>query len=112
MSPLETCVYAPKSVASPPVRALNPLPVPDAPWDTISVDFIVELPESKGKDAIMVVVDSVTKCGHFMDTVTTLSAAGTAGLYVQHIWKHHGLPKKAVSDRGPQFMVEFMKELY
>ena len=66
----------------PPVRELNPLPVPDAPCDMISVDFIVELPESKGKDAIMVVVNLVTKCGHFMDTVTTLSAAGTAKLYV------------------------------
>ena len=34
---------------------------------------------------VMVVVDSVTKCGHFVDTVTTLSAAGTARLYIQHI---------------------------
>ena len=66
----------------PPVGELNPLPVPDAPWDTISVDYIVELPESEGKDAIMVVVDSVTKCGHFVDMVTTLSAAGTAKLYI------------------------------
>ena len=96
----------------PPVGELNPLPVPDAPWDMISVDFIVELLESEGKDAIMVVVDLVTKCGHFVDTVTTLSAAGTAKLYVQHIWKHHGLPGKAVSDRGPQFVAEFMRELY
>jgi hypothetical protein len=95
-----------------PARELNPLPVPDAPWDTISVDFIVELPESEGKDAIMVVVDSVTKCAHFVDMVTTLSAAGTARLYVQHIWKHYGLPGKALSDRGPQFIAEFMKELY
>ena len=47
-----------------------------------------------------------------MSTVTTLSAAGTAQLYLQHIWKHHGLPRRMVSDRGPQFVVEFMKELY
>jgi hypothetical protein len=79
-----------KASRQPPVRELNPLPVPDAPWDTISINFIVELPESKGKDAAMVVVDSVTKHAHFVDTVTMLSAAGTAGLYVQHIWKHHG----------------------
>src|SRR6202789_1197539 len=60
----------------------------------------------------MVVVDSVTKRSHFVDTVTTLSAAGTARLYVQNVWKHHGLPKRAISDRGPQFVAEFMKELY
>ena len=74
--------------------------------------LIAELPESEEKDAVMVVVDSVTKHSHFVDMVTTLSTAGTARLYVQHIWKHHGLPKKVVSNKGPQFVVEFMKELY
>jgi len=111
---VSTCDMCLRTKASrqPPVGELHPLPIPDAPWDTVSVDFIVELPESEGKDAVMVVVDSVTKRSHFVDTVTTLSAAGTARLYVQHIWKHHGLPNKAVSDRGPQFVAEFMKELY
>ena len=101
-----------KSIHQPPSGELHPLPILDAPWDTASVDFIVELPESNGKDAIMVVVDSVTKWSHFVSTVTTLSAARTAQLYLHHIWKHHGLPKKVVSDRGPQFVAEFMKELY
>ena len=50
-----------KSIRQPPSRELHPLPILDTPWDTASVDFIVELPESNGKDAIMVVVDSVTK---------------------------------------------------
>ena len=95
-----------------PTGQLHPLPILDAPWDTISMDFIVELPESNKKDAIMVVVDSVTKWSHFVETVTTLLAAGTTQLYLQHIWKHHGLPKKVVSDRGPQFVAEFIKELY
>ena len=60
----------------------------------------------------MVVVNSVTKQSHFISMVTTLSATGTAQLYLQHIWKHHGLPKKVVLDRGPQFVAEFTKELY
>jgi Integrase zinc binding domain/RNase H-like domain found in reverse transcriptase/Chromo (CHRromatin Organisation MOdifier) domain len=97
---------------NPPTRELHPLPVSDAPWDTISVDFIVKLLESEGKDIVMVVVDSVTKRAHFVDTITTLSAVGTAKLYVQHIWKHNGLPRNALLDRGPQSIVEFMKELY
>ena len=71
-----------KSVRQPPTGELHPLPIPDAPWDTISMDFIVELPESNGKDTIMVVVDSVTKRSHFISTVTTLSAAGTVQLYL------------------------------
>ena len=60
----------------------------------------------------MEVDDSVTKRSHFIITVTTLSATGTAQLYLQHIWKHHGLPRRVVLDRGPQFVAEFMKELY
>jgi hypothetical protein len=42
-----------------PTGHLELLPIPDTRWDMISVDFIVELPQSDGHDAIMVVVDSV-----------------------------------------------------
>ena len=76
------------------------------------MDFIVELPESLGHDAIMVVVDSFTKQAHFVPTFTTLSAAGVARLFVQHVWKLHGIPRKVVSDQGPQFVAEFTRELY
>jgi transposase InsO family protein len=86
--------------------------VPDAAWDTISVDFIVELPESAGYDAVMVVVDSVIKKAHFVPALTTMSAAGAARCFVRHVWKDHGLPWKVVSDRGPQFVAEFTRELY
>ena len=81
-----------KSHRQRPVGELNPLLIPNSPWDTVSVDFIVELPQSSGHDAVMVVVDSVTKRAHFVSTVTTITAAGTANLYLQHVWKHHGLP--------------------
>ena len=76
------------------------------------MDFISELPESGGYDAIMVVVDSVGKQSHFTETVTTVTAAGAANLYVCNVRKLHGLPRKVVSDRGPQFVAAFMKELF
>ena len=111
VSTCDMCLCTKASQQSP-IGELHLLPIPDAPWDTISVDFIVKLLESEGKDTVMVVVDSVNKCSQFVDTVTTLSAAGTARFYIQHIWKHHRLPKKAVSNRGLQFVAELMKELY
>jgi len=60
----------------------------------------------------MVIVDSVTKRTHFISTVTTISAAGAAHLFLNHVWKHHGLHRRVVSDRGPQFVAEFTWELY
>jgi len=101
-----------KSFQRPPIGELHPLPIPSAPWDTISVDFIVELPQSAGHNSIMVVINSVTKRAHFISTVTTISATGAAPLFLNHVWKHHGLPWKVVSNRGPQFVAEFTRELY
>ncbi|GLB45965.1 putative retrotransposable element tf2 155 kda protein type 1-like [Lyophyllum shimeji] len=37
---------------------------------------------------------------------------GAANLYRKHVWKLHGLPDAFVSDRGPQFVAEFTRELY
>jgi len=111
ISTCDMCLWT-KSFRRPPIGELHPLPIPSAPWDTISVDFIVELPQSAGHDSVMVVVDSVTKHAHFVSTVTTISAAGATHLFLNHVWKHHGLPRKVVSDRGPQFVAEFTRELY
>src|SRR6202522_1204988 len=111
VSTCDMCLHI-KALHQPPVGKLHSLPVPEAPWDVVSVDFISELPEANGKDCVMVVVDSVTKRSHFVDTNTTISASGSARLYVKHVWKHHGLPGKMLSDRGPQFVAEFTRELY
>jgi len=76
------------------------------------MDFIIELLESRGYDTIMVVVDSVGKQSHFIETVTTVMATSAANLYLHHVWKLHGLPHKVISDRRPQFIALFMTELY
>ena len=84
VSTCDMCLQT-KSIHQPPSGQLPPLPILDAPLDIASINFIVELPESNGKDAIMVVVDSVTKQSHFISTVTTLLAARPAQLYLHHI---------------------------
>jgi hypothetical protein len=71
-----------------PFGELHPSETPEAPWDVISVDFIVELPESHGYNAIMNVIDSVTKRVHFVPTHTTINAEGAARLYLWEVWKH------------------------
>jgi len=95
-----------------PVGELQPLSVLDVWWDMLSVDFVVELLESSGYDAVMTVVDSISKRVHFVLTHTMVTAEGAARLFLHHAWKLHSLPKCVVSDRGSQFVASFTKELY
>jgi hypothetical protein len=41
-----------------------------------------------------------------------LTAIGTAKIYQDHVWSKHGLPQKVISDEGPQFTAQFMKDLH
>ena len=60
----------------------------------------------------MTVVDSVSKRVHFIPMHTTVTVEEVARLFLHHVWKLHSLPKRVVSDRGPQFVASFTKELY
>jgi hypothetical protein len=86
---------------------LHPSETPEARWDTISVDFIVELLESHGYNTIMCFIDSLTKHAYFILTHTTINVEGTALLFLKEVWKHHGTPQVVISDRGPQFVAAF-----
>ena len=86
---------------------LLPLPVPDHTWQDISMDFVVGLPKSQGFDAIWVVVKRLSKQRHFVPCMTTLDVEGLARLFNDNVFRLHGLPDSIVSDRGPQFAVDF-----
>ncbi|QRV95333.1 Retrotransposable element Tf2 protein [Ceratobasidium sp. AG-Ba] len=61
------------------------------------------LPESEGFDAILTVVDRMSRMVHFIPTTSRASATDVANLFVTYVWKLHGLPSKTISNRGPQF---------
>jgi hypothetical protein len=65
------------------------------------MDFITHLPESHGHNAILVIVDRLTKMKHFIACKGTCDAEEVAHLFLKHVWKLHGLPKTIISDRGP-----------
>jgi len=60
----------------------------------------------------MTVMDAVSKRVHFIPTHTTVTAEGAVRLFLHYVWKLHGLLKHVVSDRRPQFIALFTKELY
>jgi hypothetical protein len=86
---------------------LRPLAVPEKPWEDISMDFVVGLPECEGFDAVWVVVDWLSKMRHFIQCHTTIDAIGLAILFLREVVRLHGLPRTIVSDRGPQFVSTF-----
>ena len=45
---------------------------------------------------------------HVMPTTKEVTSEGIAQLFVDNVWKHHGTPKQIISDRGTQFMSQFM----
>ena len=60
----------------------------------------------------MVVVDYFTKMKVFIPTTIELISLGAAELFWTYAFKSFGLPKGIVSDQGPQFVLEFTKELW
>jgi len=67
------------------VGELHPLRILDSWWNTLSIDFVVELPSSSGHDAVMTVVDSVSKQVHFIPMHTTVTAEGAARLFLHQV---------------------------
>lgn len=91
-----------------PLGLLQPLPIPETPWSSISMDLITSVPTTpRGHDAILVVVDRLTKMFHAIPTRTTVDAPGVARLILDHVFKHHGVPTSIVSDRDPRFTSQF-----
>ncbi|KAF8703907.1 hypothetical protein RHS03_06162, partial [Rhizoctonia solani] len=95
-----------------PAIALKPLEVPLFPFHTISYNFITGLPKFQGHNAILVVIDSFSKFGHFIPTSKKVTAKGLADLLVAHIWKLHGLLVKTALDQGTTFTGKFLRALY
>ena len=93
------------------VGKLIPNKVPDQHWQVISIDMIGELPDLKGYNAVLVVVDCLSKQIHTIPTVTSLDSAGVAQLFLKHVWHHHGLPEEVISNRRPAFVSNFSCEL-
>jgi hypothetical protein len=95
-----------------PAGLWKPLEIPKWKWENIAMDFVVGLPCSpRGKDAISVVIDRLTKVAHFIPMKQTSSAADLVPLYIKKVVRLHGVPKSFVSDRDSKFISKFWQSL-
>jgi len=106
----DTC-HRIKPIRHAPFGLLKPLELPHRPWDTISTDFITALPTSNGKDALWVIIDRLTKMGHFVACHGTMNPEDLADHFLRQVIRPHGLPSSIVSDRGSLFTSDFWKRV-
>ena len=81
---------------SPTSQPLEPSTVLSYPWQTINIDFLGPLPNSK---YLLVAIDQYSRY-----TVTVSSASTNCTISaLEKIFSEHGLPQKIMSDNGPPF---------
>ena len=95
-----------------PVSLLNPLSIPTQVWEDTAMDFITGLPIFKGYSVIMVVIDHLSKYGHFVPLCSNFSTSQVAEAFVQHVVKLHGILRSIVSDRDKVFTSSFWSHLF
>lgn len=94
-----------------PSGLLQPLPIPQAIFEDIATDFITCLPISQGKTIVMVVVDRLSKYGHFIAPPFSFTSVRVANAFINDIVRLHGIPLSIVTEGDARFMTEFWKEL-
>lgn len=90
-----------------PLGLLQPNEIPQGVWTNISMDFIEGLPHIAGKFSIIVVVDRLTKYGHLIAINHPYTAKYNAEVFVEDIFKLHGLPQHIIMNRDPIFLSAF-----
>ena len=86
---------------------LQPLPIPESPWISVSMDFITGMPKVKGMGSVFVVVDWFSKYAMFMTAPSTFIAEVVANPFYRNVVKYFGLPEDIVSDRTLISLVSF-----
>jgi hypothetical protein len=95
-----------------PAGLLKPLEIPEWKWENIAMNFVVGLPHStRGKDAIWVVIDRLTKVAHFIPMKQTSSTPDLIPLYIKEVVRLHGVSKSIASDRDSKFVSKFWQSL-
>lgn len=102
-----------KAPCSKPASLLQPVLVPSGPWKQVMLDFVTGLPASTQEfNAILVFTDKFSRMTHLVPTHETCTAEDTAEMFLQHVYRLHGLPQSLLSDRDPRFTSNFWRAVH
>lgn len=90
---------------------LHPIPIPEKLFVVVSLDFIMDLPDSDRFNAILVIIDKLTCYATFIPCTTGIHKVDTAKLFWDHIWSHYGLHGQIISDWDAQWTGAFWDHL-
>jgi hypothetical protein len=94
------------------VGLLQPHDVPMFKWEVISMDFVVGfLLTSHRHNAILVIVDKLTKSAQFIPIRDTYDVTNVARVFLNEVIHLHGIPKNIISDRDSRFTFRFWTSL-
>jgi transposase InsO family protein len=91
---------------------LQPNNIPANVWQIVTMDFIMDLPQSKGYDSLLVTVDRFSKAVILSPCNKTVTTLETTELFLNNVWRRVGLPRQIISDQGPQFAAKITQELW
>ena len=94
-----------------PYGMLQSIPIPDKPFEVVTMDLTTDLPMSNGYNAIYVIICKLTKYAFFIPCSTTLSEKEAAKLFFDNVVCHIGLPIQIISDRDTRWRNDFWKEV-
>ena len=92
--------------------ALHPIPLLERAWQQITTDLVTDLPELEGKTAVAVFVDRLTKMMDFFPCTKEITATEYARLFVNQVFRLHGMPEVIISNRDSQFVSKFWEEMF
>jgi hypothetical protein len=77
----------------------TPLPIPEKPWESISMDYVSRLPSTKkGNDCVFVVVDRFSNMAILTACKKNFTVIDNDKLFFEQVWVHFGIPQTIIFD--------------
>ena len=117
---IENCLPCKKSKRRVTARANNnvPYPIPDMPWEVVAMDakpINRAAPTKRGNTGVWIFICKLTRRAHIVPIDVRkgeMDSRKLAEIYMDHVVRHHGVPKRIISDQDPLIMARFWKELH